>query len=72
MSVNIETSDAILGEAGGWNEMTDYPNAADTQSDFNEVRVVVEDFVSEPYNKIGPVKEESVDENSTSNEVIYS
>ncbi|MCP5369306.1 MAG: hypothetical protein H6909_01250 [Rickettsiaceae bacterium] len=84
MSVNIETSDAILGEAGGWNEMTDYPNAADTQSgsydyknDFNEVRVVVEDFVSEPYNKIGPVKEESadenstsVDENSTSNEVI--
>ncbi|MCP5369304.1 MAG: hypothetical protein H6909_01240 [Rickettsiaceae bacterium] len=77
MSINIETSDAILGEVGGWNEMTDCQNAADTQSgsydyknDFDEVRVVVEDFVSEPYNKIWPVKEESVDENSTANEII--
>ncbi|MCP5369308.1 MAG: hypothetical protein H6909_01260 [Rickettsiaceae bacterium] len=77
MSINIETSDAILGEVGGWNEMTDCQNAADTQSgsydyknDFDEVRVVVEDFVSEPYNKIWPVKEESADENSTANEII--
>ncbi|MCP5369307.1 MAG: hypothetical protein H6909_01255 [Rickettsiaceae bacterium] len=53
-------------------QRSDFSNRDANKNDFNEVRVVVEDFVSEPYNKIGPVKEESVDENSTSNEVIYS